>query len=459
MSETKSASPNLTEGPLLGKMLRFCLALIATGLLQTLYNASDMVVVGRFSSDHAMGAVGACGSLINLIINAFLGLSVGAGVCIAHEIGAQKHDEIKKTVNTSLLASIFCGIAVGIIGYFLADPLLTLMGTPQNVHSEAVPYMKAYFVGIPGCMVYNFMAAILRSSGDTKSPLIILTISGIGNIILNLIMVIVFDMGALGVGIATAASQYISAFLVVIHMIRMSGPCKIHISEMKIDKSKLWHITKIGIPAGFQGVLFSLSNVLIQSSVNAYGDIVVDGNSAASNIEGFVYISMNSMYHTVLTFVGQNVGAGKYERIKKIVFECVIIVSIIGLTMGISAYIFGDALLSIYAPSNADVRAAGLVRLSIISTTYFLCGLMDVGCGTLRGMGKSTLPMLISLIGSCVFRIVWIYTICELFPGNIRVLYYSYPVSWILTAGTHFLASRIVYKKMITQRSQQKSVL
>ena len=447
----RAVDSDLTRGPLLVKIIKYSLPIVATGLLQTFYNASDMIVVGNFSDvgATAMGAVGACGALINLILNLFIGLAVGTGVCVAQEFGGGRYDDLKKTVHTSLLASILGGVAVGLFGFFMARPLLTLMGTPEATLAEAVPYMKAYFVGVPAAMVYNFMAAAIRSSGDTKRPLIILMISGAVNVLLNLFLVLAFGMGAVGVGIATTVAQYISAIMILWHMYKRGGHCRIILSELKIDTKKLLRIVSIGIPAGLQSMLFSLSNVLIQSTVNTYGSTVVDGNAAAGNIEGFVYIAMNSMYHAALTFTGQNVGAGQYKRIGKILVECMAIVTVIGLILGLSGFIFGDALLRIYAPTDAAVRAAGVNRLGVICALYFLCGLMEVGCGVLRGMGKSIPPMIISLLGSCAFRILWIFTVCPLFPGDIRVLYLSYPISWVITTVAYLVASRFAYKQLI----------
>ena len=447
---------DLTQGPLFVKIIRYSLPIIATGLLQTFYNASDMIVVGNFSDvgATAMGAVGACGALINLILNLFIGLAVGTGVCVAQEFGGGRYDELKRTIHTSLLASILGGIAVGLFGFFMARPLLTLMGTPEATLNEAVPYMKAYFVGVPAAMVYNFMAAAIRSAGDTKRPLVILMISGAVNVLLNLFLVLAFGMGAVGVGIATTVAQYISAIMILWHMIKRGGYCSINREDLKIDNKKLMRIVSIGIPAGLQSMLFSLSNVLIQSTVNTYGATVVDGNAAAGNIEGFVYIGMNSMYHAALTFTGQNVGAGQYKRIGKILAECMAIVAFIGLVLGLSGYIFGDALLKIYAPNDEAVRAAGVNRLGVICALYFLCGLMEVGCGVLRGMGKSLPPMIISLLGSCVLRIVWIYTVCPFFPGNISVLYLSYPISWVITTVAYLVASKFAYNQIVERTNR-----
>ncbi len=455
----KIKNNDFTEGAIFGKLIKFALPLMATGMLQMLYNASDMIVVGRFSpgGENSMGAVGACSALINLILNLFMGLATGAGVLAAQNIGAKKYDHLKKVVDTSVVTSLICGVVLAIFGFFMAEPLLTLMGTPDAVIIEAVPYMKAYFVGVPACMLYNFLAAILRSSGDSKRPLIFLAISGLCNVGLNLIMVLCFSMGAIGVGIATSAAQYISAAMIFIYMSRADIVCKIDLKGIKPNKEKLLSMIRIGMPAGVQGMLFSISNVLMQSTVNTYGDIVVNGNAAAANIEGFVYICMNAMYHSTLTFVGQNVGAGKYDRLKKIIFQNALLVSAVGLVIGVAVTIFHEPLLMIYAPESAAVRDAAAIRLYMICSTYFLCGLMEVGCGAVRGMGRAILPMMVSLTGSCLLRIVWIFTICPFFPGNIYVLYLCYPITWLVTSAAHFASSTVVSKRMKRDALASKS--
>lgn len=449
MEKVKRIKNNdFTQGPIFGKLIGFALPLMATGLLQTLYNASDMIVVGRFSpsGENSMGAVGSCSALISLIINLFIGLAVGAGVLTAQSFGAKKYDDIKKIVNTSVIGSSVCGAVLAIFGFCAAEALLTLMNTPSEVLSEAVPYMKAYFVGVPAVLLYNFLASVLRSTGDSKRPLIILSISGLCNVLLNIVMVLVFDMGAVGVGIATTVSQYLSAVMIFIYMCRANIVCRIDLKSIRFDRQKLMQIIRIGLPAGIQSVLFSVSNVLMQSTVNTYGDTVVNGNSAAANIEAFVYVCMNAVYHAAMTFVGQNVGAGKYERIKKIVFQSVLLVTLAGVLLGGVCCLFGDRLLMIYAPNNAAVRDAGMIRMYMICGTYFLCGLMEVGCGVVRGMGKAILPMIVALVGSCLLRVVWIFTLCPLFPGNIYVLYMSYSVTWFITAAAHFICCGIVYR-------------
>lgn len=438
---------DLTEGALFPKIVKFSLPLIATGILQMLYNASDMIVVGRFASPQAMGGVGACSALINLIVNLFLGLSTGVAVNVAQSIGAKRYSDVTKYAHSALIAGAILGVALGIFGFCFAEPLLLLMKTPTNTLAEAVPYMKAYFIGLPGCMVYNYMAAVVRCKGDTKTPLVILAVSGFVNVLFNLVMVCVFGMGAIGVGIATTVAQYLSAIIIVVYLSKIDGYCRLSVENLKMDFRKMLDIIRIGVPTGIQSTLFSVSNVLIQSTVNSYGDIVIAGNAAASNIEGFAYIAMNSMHQAALTFTGQNVGAGKYERLKKIMVICTCTVAVIGLVLGIGIYLFGDPLLSLYAPDDVTAREAGMRRLSVIATTYFLCGIMDVGCGIVRGMGKAILPTVCSLVGTCVLRVVWIYTVCPLFPGDIFWLYISYPISWILTGTAHYMTALLSYSR------------
>ncbi len=459
LEKQKTMRSNMSEGPLLSKMIMFALPLMATGLLQVLYNASDMIIVGNFSDagSFAVGAVGACGALINLIVNAFMGLAIGAGIITAQSVGAHRHDEVSKIVHTALFSSVICGIAVGVFGFIACKPLLMLMNIPDELLGEATLYMKAYFVGVPAMMVYNFLAATLRSSGDSKRPLIFLSISGIMNVGLNIVMVLGFGMGAMGVGIATSFAQYASAIMILVYMVRYDGVCKISLKDVRIHKDKLFGIIKNGVPASIQSVVFSLSNVLIQSTINSYGPIVVSGNAAAGNIEGFVYVAMNALYQTTMTFTGQNVGAGKIKRVRRIVVLSVIMVSIVGLALGGLCVIFGEPLLSIYEPgSSAEqeaIRQAGILRLRIVGTLYFLCGIMEILSGTMRGMGKSLLPMGVSIVGTCVFRIAWIYTVCPIAPTNITLLLLAYPVTWFITIVGHLCCLVFAYRRMARTRS------
>ena len=444
---------DLTEGALLPKIILFTLPLIASSVLQLLFNTADTIVVGRWGGstpeecEAALAAVGSCGSLINLIVHLFMGLAVGAGICVAHDIGAKRYDDVGRVVHTSVLASLVGGAVVTAIGLIMAPTFLTLMNTPPEVLDEAVPYMRAYFLGIPASMLYNYCAAILRSSGDTARPLAFLSVAGVVNVGLNLVMVLVFHTGALGVGVATAASQWVSCFLIVRYMMRMDGPCRIEWRRLRVDPQKLRKIIFLGLPAGIQSTLFSFSNVLIQSSINSFGRVVVAGNTAGSNLDGYIYAAQNALHHTAITFVGQNFGARKFDRVRKSILLCAVSVVAVGVVMGGVIVLFGEPLLRIFAPEGGAVVAAGMTRLKILGLTYFLCGLMDVGSGILRGFGKPITPMVISLIGSCAFRVVWIYTVFAAFP-TLQCLYFSYPITWTVTAAVHFILCFVTIKRL-----------
>ena len=458
---TKKPSVSFTEGPIFWKMLKFALPLMVTAVLQNLYNASDMIVVGNFSPNgsFSVGAVGACGSLITLFVNLFVGLSVGVGICVAQNIGAQRYDVARKYVHTAAVVSFVCGIALGIFGFLTADTLLLWMGTPETLIGEASEYMRVYFVGMPAMLLYNFLASALRSSGDSKRPLIFLTVSGIVNVLVNLLMVIGFGMGAVGVGIATTVSQYLSAVMIVVFMTKTSGVCKLDFKELKVLKPMVVGIIQNGLPTGMQSVVFAISNVLIQTAINSYGDVTVTGSSAANNIEGFIYVAMNAISIATITVVSQNVGAGKYERIKRILMISILMVTAIGLVMGGLMMLFHDQLLSIYEPGDdpvaVAVREAGFIKLTFVGLPYFLCGIMECLSGTLKGMGRSLVSMVISILGSCVLRIVWIYAVCPFFPGNIAVLYIAYPVTWIAAITGLAIAVVLIYNHIIKMRDQR----
>lgn len=434
---------DFTSGPMFSKIILFTLPVIATAILQLLFNTADTFVVGNWGGDTqadrdaALAAVGSCGALTNLIIGLFMGLSVGAGVCVAHGVGAKDDKAVSKTVHTSIIVSLILGAVVTVVGILLAHPLLNLMSTPEDVMGQAVPYMRAYFCGMIANMMYNYCAAILRSVGNTTAPLIFLSVAGVVNVGLNLVMVLVFRLGALGVGIATAASHWVSCILILLYMKRMDGPCKFEFSKLRVSKAQLKKMIMIGLPAGIQGILFSLSNVIIQSSINSFKTVYIAGNTAASNVDSYIYSAQNALYHTALTFVGQNIGAKKYDRVKKAILYCLICVTVVGVALGLLVYAFGETLLGLFTDSSAVIEA-GMMRLAIMGTTYFLCGTMEVGSGVLRGLGKSVTSMIISLIGACVVRLVYIYTIFEVFHTT-TVLYLSYPLSWILTTIVLFL--------------------
>lgn len=433
-----SREMDMVNGPLLPKIVRFIIPLIFTGVLQLLYNAADVVVVGRFEGHQALAAVGATGALINLILNVFMGLAVGASVAVAQDYGAGDTKGVYKVVHTSILVSIFGGLIVAVIGICFSGTFLEWMGTPEDVLPLASAYLMVYFMGAPGSLIYNFGASILRSVGDTKRPLYMLAISGLVNVILNMFFVIVCRLGVVGVALATIISQYLSMTMVVIYLTRIDSCCRLNLKEMRIYRDKLNRIVRVGLPAGIQGSVFSISNVVIQSSINSFGSLVMSGSTAAGNIEGFVYMAMNSVYQASLTFTGQNIGAKKYGRIHRVTFTCAGIVTVIGLVMGVSAYIFAEPLLGIYLPNDPEAIPYGVIRMSYVALPYFLCGLMEVFTGSQRGMGMSLTPMITSLVGSCLFRIVWIMTIFHAYR-TLPALFISYPISWILTTLAHMI--------------------
>jgi len=438
---------DMCNGPLFGKILLFYIPLMLSGILQLLFNAADIVVVGRFAGSDSLAAVGSTSSLINLLVNLFIGLSIGANVLVARFYGAGQQKELDEMVHTAVMTSFVSGCILVIAGVSLAGPALRLMGTPANVIDKAVLYMRIYFMGMPFTMAYNFGSAILRAAGDTRRPLYYLLTAGIINVILNLIFVIVFSMDVAGVAAATVISQAVSSLLVLRCLIYTDSSYKIELKKLRIVPDKLLKMLRIGLPAGLQGILFSISNVIIQSSVNSFGSIAMAGNTAASNIEGFVYTSMNAFYQTSISFTSQNYGAKNYKRIGKILIICQLCVFAVGLFLGNTAYLFSGTLLKLYSP-EPDVINYGTLRMGIICTTYFLCGMMDTMVGSLRGLGYSMLPMFVSLTGACLFRIVWIYSVFST-HRTLECLYYSYPISWALTFLAHFICFTILYRKLL----------
>lgn len=445
----KSYEIDMCNGPLLSKILLFSVPLMMSGILQLLFNAADIIVVGRFAGSSALAAVGSTSSLINLLINVFVGLSVGVNVLVAKYYGGQREKDMSETVHTAVLTSLLSGLFLVILGGVAARPLLHLMGTPDDVLDQAVLYMRIYFLGMPVLMVYNFGAAILRAIGDTRRPLYFLFMAGVVNVALNLFFVIGLGMGVDGVGWATVISEHVSALLVLKSLMEAPGALKLNLRELRIHPKKLKRIVKIGLPAGMQGAIFSISNVLIQSSVNSFGSIAMAGNTASANIEGFVYTAMNAVYQTNLSFTSQNLGGRKYSRINRIMYICLAVVTIVGITLGITAVLAGDLLLGIYS-SDAQVLHYGMLRLEIICGTYFLCGIMDCMVGSLRGLGYSIIPMFVSLTGACGFRVLWVFTVFAAYR-SLDVLYLSYPVSWAITAIAHMITFRKIRRKIPRQ--------
>jgi putative MATE family efflux protein len=386
MKKTGAYELDMTTGALLPKMLRFALPLMLSSLLQLLFNAVDVVVVGRFAGDNSLAAVGSNTALINLLTNLFVGLSVGANVLFARFYGAHKKKDLEETLHTAMALSLVSGILLTVIGVVGAKQILIWMQTPTKVLDLAVVYLRIYFLGMTATMVYNFGSAILRAVGDTKRPLHYLLFAGIVNVVFNLIFVICFKMDVAGVAIATVISQCISAGLVLRCLMHEDEGLKLNLRKLKIHKEKFLKILQIGLPAGFQGILFSLSNVVVQSSINLFGEIVIAGSSAASSLEGFVFMGMNAFHQAAISFMGQNIGAGKYERINRILYTAELCVFVVGLVFGNAVVLFGPKLLGVYS-ANSLVIEAGMERLRIICSTYALCGMMDVMVGSLRGMG------------------------------------------------------------------------
>lgn len=450
----KKHEMDMTEGPLFAKILRFSLPLIFTGLLQCLYSAADLIVVGHFRGHIALAAVGSTNALNNLIIGLFMGISVGAGVCAAQYIGAREHDKVSKVVHTSVLAALIMGVLVGAVGFALSKNMLLLMDTPANVIEHSTLYIRIIFLGVPAVLLYNFCAAIIRATGDTKHPLIFLTISGLVNVALNCIMVVFFGMGVEGVAIATVTSQYLSAVLVFLHMCRIDSSIKIKIREIRIHREYFVRMMKIGVPSGIQGTLFSLSNVLFQSAINGFGDVVMAGNSAALNIESFTWIVMNALHHTAVSFTAQNVGARKYERLGAVLRNCLVVVTAVWAVSGGLTLIFGRQLIGLYAGGDPMVVQSGLNRIYLLISVYIVCGYMDVMCGALRGMGRSFSSMLLTLIFNCGVRILWLQTVFKMFETPVSI-YLAYPASWGLSAIANLIAFIIFLKKLKASREKE----
>lgn len=437
----------MTKGPWLKKILIFSMPLMLTGLLQMVYNTADIVVVGRFAGPASLAAVGATSSLVNLILNIFLGMAMGSGVMSARYIGAEDDNRLSKCVHTAMSLSIICGFFVSIFGFFMSEKLLILMDSPADVLPLSTLYLQIYFLGAPASLVYNFGAAIVRSTGDTKRPLYILTSTGLVNIALNLLLVIRFTMGVAGVAIATITAQYISAVLIVIRLFKIEGSCRLSLKKLKIHTNELKKILLIGVPAGIQNSLFSFSNVVIQSTVNSFGSTAMSGITAGSNFESFVYICTNAISQTTMTFSSQNMGARKYDNLGKIYKRCILLAILIGGGMSVVGVIFRNQVVGIFS-TDPDVIEIGAARLAMILPFYFFCSLMDVGGGQLRGMGKSFEPMIITLLGSCGIRLLWVFVF---FPKNptLLYLYWAYPISWSLTFIVLFAFYFIIKRKIV----------
>ena len=439
---------DLTDGPILSKLLKFSIPLILSSILQLLFNAADVVVVGRFAGNNSLAAVGSTGSLINLLVNLFLGLSIGTNVVAANYFGAKKSKQLQETVHTSVLVSLVCGVVLTVVGVIGSKYILILMQAPYEVLTLATLYLKIYFGGITATMIYNFGSALLRAKGDTKRPLYILFTAGVMNLILNLIFVIAFKMDVAGVGWATVISQCFAAVAVLTILVREKDDFKLDFKRLSINTHILAKIVKIGLPAGFQGIMFSFSNVIIQSSVNLFGATTIAGNAAAVNLEGFVYTAMNGFSQGTLTFCSQNMGAGKVTRIKKVVLVSQLCIIVIGAVLGGLFLLFRNQLVGIFS-SSPEVVQAGVRRFWVIMTTYYLCGMMDGMSNSIRGIGHSLTPVITSLCGACLYRIIWIFTVFQIPQFHtVYCIYITYPISWILTLIANVIFYRHYIKKI-----------
>ena len=443
---SRSYEIDMCHGPLFGKIIRFSIPLMLSGILQLLFNAADIIVVGRFVGPTALAAVGSTSSLINLLINLFIGFSVGANVLVARFHGAGRDDEVNETVHTAITLSMVSGIFLLILGVTVTRTLLIWMGSPDDVLDQSSLYLKIYFLAMPATLLYNFGSSILRAVGDTKRPLFYLVTAGVINVCFNLFFVIVCHLGVAGVGLATVIAEYISAALIIRCLMRSQGCCHLDLHQLGIVKGKLRQIMQIGLPAGMQGVVFSLSNVLIQSSINSFGSTAMAGNTASMNIENFIYISMNTFQQTAMSFTSQNYGVRKFKRMDKVLADCAILSIIVSVVIGGGSYLLGHQILGIYTKQE-DVIQCGMEILSISTIPYFLCGLMDMIPGSMRGVGYSAVPMILSIIGTVGTRLVWIYGV---FPEHrsLYVLFMSYPVSWGLTIVMQAICLVFVRRKI-----------
>ena len=447
--KSRAKNIDMCSGPLFINLLRFALPFMFTGLIQHLYNACDVIVVGRYAGQEALAGVGTTGSLTNLILKLILGLSGGVSVVLARAIGAKKEENIHKIVHTAISVSIIGGAIVSVFGIVFAEPLLSLIDVPQNVMPQAKIYMQIIFAGKIPSLIYNFGAAILRAKGDTKRPLYIVSVSGIINVVLNLFFVIVLGMEADGVALATVISQIFTA-VAIIHILRNeTDNTRLYLKKLKIEMNILADIAKIGIPTGMQGMIFSISNVLIQSSVNSFGATAIAGSAASSNIGSFFYVAVNTFFQASMNFVSQNMGAKNYKRINKIVVYCLIYEVIVGFLLTCITLLFGEFLLGIYAPDNAEAVRLGLKRLTIVGCTYGICGMMEVMAGALRGMGYSFSGMISSIVGVCGIRILWVLTVFRAI-GTLESLFISFPLSWLGTFLLHTALFLYARKRVVT---------
>ena len=437
---------DMCNGTIMDKLISFSVPLILSGILQLLFNAVDIIVVGRFIGSQALAAVGSTTALINIFTNLFIGISLGANVLAARFYAAQKDKEMSETVHTAIMLALISGVVMLFVGIFFARGALELMGTPDDVIGQSTLYMRIYFAGMPFFMLYNYGAAILRAVGDTKRPLLFLIVSGVVNACLNLFLVIAFHLGVAGVAIATVTAQGISCVLVLRCLQRSQASYQLRFRDLKIRGCYVQQIFQVGLPAGIQSTVINFSNALLQSSVNSFGSIAMAGYTAANNLFGFLYVSTNSITQACMSFTSQNYGVGKWKRMDRVLFNCIILSVAVMLTLGGGMYFFGPEVLKIYT-TNPRVISCGMEVLTYTTLTYFLCGIMDLLPGALRGMGYSSVPMILSIIGTVGTRIVWIFGI---FPNHrsLDILFISYPVSWMITIVLQVICFYFVRRKV-----------
>ncbi len=453
-SSTKLLRKNMTEGKIFSPMLIFTLSVMATALLQKLYSTADIIVVGQFLGGDAVASIGATSSIEGLTIGLFFGLSMGAAVSVSHKYGARDYEEVGEYINTIFTLATVLGIVTGIFGFCTARTFLELMKTPDDIIDASTLYLKIVYIGIPGSFINNYAAATMRAMGDSKHPFIFFSISGLLNFVLNIISVAIFKMGVDGVAIATVISVYFSTFLIFRYFLKLKAPLNFDFKKMNLNKKRVMQILRYGVPSAIQSMMFSLSNVLIQSSINSFGTVAISANAAASNIEGFLNLACNSSHQAALTYVGQNIGAKKYDRIKKIVAYNLIIVTVTGMLFSYMSIFFGRPLLALFLPGDYEAIEAGMIRIIINGIPYFIFGLMDTMGGIMRGLGRSVFPTVVAFIGICVFRVVWIYTVFAAYP-TLEVLYYSYPISWAMTFIAHFISFVFVFRGMLKRQEKQ----
>lgn len=440
---------DMLSGPLAWPLITYAVPIMLTSVLQLLFNAADLVVVGAYCGSFSVAAVGATGAITNLIVNLFIGLSVGTGVAVAHGIGSREWDQVRNTVHTAVPMALVSGLFLTVLGVGLSRRILRAMGTPEEVLGLAATYMEIYFLGITAHMLYNFCASMVRAAGDTKSPLVILTAAGFVNVGLNILFVRYLGRNVDGVALATVLSETGAAIAIVILMVRRTDSCRLELRKLRFHKEPLKKMLRIGIPAGIQSCMFSLSNVLLQSAVNSFGAVAVSGNAAVANLEGFMYVIENSFHQTAVNFVGQNCGALQFRRVKKVTGLCMVYAAVAGILFGGLMCLFGPQLLSLYITDSPEAIAIGISRMLVDVAPYFLFGLQDVVTGALRGIGASFVSMILTVLGICGIRVLWIYTVFQIPRFHSQtVLYVSYPLSWIVTLIIQLTAFSVIFRRL-----------